>query len=45
MFDAGVVIETIAHFLGQTDPRSTMYFIGYGQDVQDDLTEEFSLEW
>ncbi|MDF3635420.1 integrase, partial [Enterobacter hormaechei] len=30
---------------GQTDPRSTMYYIGYGQDVQDDLTEEFSLEW
>ncbi|EOY4470985.1 integrase, partial [Enterobacter hormaechei] len=26
-------------------PRSTMYYIGYGQDVQDDLTEEFSLEW
>ncbi|MDE7661636.1 integrase, partial [Enterobacter hormaechei] len=24
---------------------STMYYIGYGQDVQDDLTEEFSLEW
>ncbi|EJI1184396.1 tyrosine-type recombinase/integrase [Salmonella enterica] len=45
MFDAGVAIETIAHFLGQTDPRSTMYYIGYGQDVQDDLTEEFSLEW
>ncbi|MFG0516781.1 integrase, partial [Kluyvera intermedia] len=22
-----------------------MYYIGYGQDVQDDLTEEFSLEW
>jgi len=45
MFDAGVAIETIAHFLGQTDPRSTMYYIGYGQDVQDDLIEEFSLEW
>ncbi|MCK2266121.1 tyrosine-type recombinase/integrase [Escherichia coli] len=45
MFDAGVAIETIAHFLGQTDPRSTMYYIGYGQDVQDDLAEEFSLEW
>ncbi|EFA4484125.1 integrase, partial [Escherichia coli O2] len=28
-----------------TDPRSTMYYIGYGQDVQDDLAEEFSLEW
>ncbi|EPV8274588.1 TPA: integrase, partial [Escherichia coli] len=27
------------------DPRSTMYYIGYGQDVQDDLAEEFSLEW
>ncbi|EEW3194771.1 integrase, partial [Escherichia coli] len=23
----------------------TMYYIGYGQDVQDDLAEEFSLEW
>ena len=45
LFENGVAIETIAHFLGQTDPRSTMYYIGYGQDVQDDLTEEFSLEW
>ncbi|HBX7662621.1 TPA: integrase [Klebsiella pneumoniae] len=45
LFENGVPIETIAHFLGQTDPRSTMYYIGFGQDVQDDLTEEFSLEW
>jgi len=45
MFDTGVAIETIAHFLGLADTRSTMYYIGYGQDVQDDLTEEFSLEW
>lgn len=45
LFENGVPIEQIAHFPGQTDPRSTMYYIGYGQDVQDDLTEEFSLEW
>ena len=31
LFENGVAIETIAHFLGQTDPRSTMYYIGYGQ--------------
>ena len=44
MFNAGVAIETITHFFGQRDPRSTMYYIGYDQDVQDDLTDEFSLE-
>ena len=33
LFENGVAIETIAHFTGQTDPRSTMYYIGYGQDA------------
>jgi len=43
LFENGVPIERITKLLGQTSPAATLYYIGFTQEMSDDLSEDFSL--
>lgn len=44
LFESGVQIERITKILGQSSPAATLYYIGFTQEVSDDLSEDFSLD-
>lgn len=47
LFENGTPLEHITKLLGQSNPASTLFYIGFVQETADNLTEEFSLgmEW
>ncbi|WP_428061554.1 tyrosine-type recombinase/integrase [Dickeya oryzae] len=47
LFDNGAPLEHITKLLGQANPASTLFYIGFTQETADTLSEEFSLgeEW
>lgn len=47
LFENGAPLEHITKLLGQANPASTLFYIGFTQETADTLSEEFSLgeEW
>ncbi|MDU4226903.1 tyrosine-type recombinase/integrase [Klebsiella grimontii] len=47
LFENGAPLEHITKLLGQANPTSTLFYIGFTQETADTLSEEFSLgeEW
>jgi len=47
LFENGAPFEHITKLLGQANPASPLFYIGFTQETEDTLSEEFSLveEW
>jgi site-specific recombinase XerD len=43
LLENGAPLEHIAKLLGQANPASTLFYIGFTQETADTLSEEFSL--
>jgi len=44
LFENGIQIERITKLLGQTSPAATLFYIGFTQEMSDDISEDFSLD-